>query len=46
MFGLNVFSGLGSFGVFLGIVVEVLVIILLIYVINTLQSLIKYLDRH
>lgn len=46
MFGLNVFSGLGSFGVFFGIVVEVLVIILLIYGIKTLQSLIKYLDRH
>ena len=46
MFGLNFLSGLGSFGAFLGIVVEVLVIILLIYGIKTLQSLIKYLDRH
>lgn len=46
MFGLNFLSGLGSFGVFLGIVVQVLVIILLIYGIKTLQSLIKYLDRH
>lgn len=46
MFGLNFFTGLGSFGAFLGIVIEVLVIILLVYGIKTLQSLIRYLDRH
>lgn len=46
MFGLNFFTGLGSFGTFLGIVIEVLVIILLVYGIKTLQSLIRYLDRH
>ena len=46
MFGLNFFTGLGSFGAFLGIVIEVLVINLLVYGIKTLQSLIRYLDRH
>ncbi len=46
MFGLNFLSGLGSFGVFLGLVIEVLVIIFLVYGIKALQSLVKYLDRH
>lgn len=46
MLGFNVLSGLGSFGVFLGLIVQVLVIIFLVYGIKALQSLIKYLDRH
>lgn len=46
MFGLNVLSGLGSFGAFLGLVIEVLIIISLVYGVKALQSLIRYLDRH
>ena len=46
MFGLNVLSGLGSFGAFLGLVIEVHIIIFLVYGVKALQSLIRYLDRH
>lgn len=42
----NVFSGLGTIGMILSFVFNVVSIVALVYLINVLISLKKYLDRH